>query len=64
MKFNCKNCPQSGTVGHERCQHYHDVKAERAAINKAKLEKHDLYVKAHKYSACERQSHTTVSARY
>ena len=63
MKFNCNNCPQSGTP-HERCQHYHDVKAERAKINEANILKHDLYVKAHKYSACERQSHTTVSARY
>ena len=44
MKYNCNKCPNSGTV-HERCDHYHEVKAERAKLSEERLKQCQSYIK-------------------
>ena len=44
MKFKCNKCPKSGTQ-HERCEHYHEVKAELARISAERLKERQSYIK-------------------
>jgi len=43
-QFKCMNCPHSGHV-HARCDHYHEVKAERAKVRDARIKHCATYVK-------------------
>lgn len=63
-KFKCHKCENSGKAEHERCQHYHDVKAERAAYNAEKQKSYETQITAYRHHSCDRQSHIQPPARY
>ena len=43
-QFNCRTCTKSGTQ-HERCDHYYEVKAERAKLSEERLKQCQSYIK-------------------